>query len=188
MPALRSGPPAIVSLEKLHRVERHVRRSTRSFPIAPSYPALAERNPPGKLLCLFKARYVLRAVGDTDQNVGLATAFGKLLDLRILGDYFFAKESDLPFQAANVSLREVGAGRDLSGHVAVCRLRLSLGLVWISCGDTCRALSRQVGTCRDWLSRRVVAIFFRRVCADLSRQVVTCRGWSNLYDMARDAP
>ena len=49
-----------------------------------------------------------QALQAADQNVRLATALGQFLDLRILRGEFLAKERNLAFQAADVSLGEVG--------------------------------------------------------------------------------
>src|ERR1700692_1738119 len=70
----RAGSPqrapfsgVIVSLESLVASSDAFGDPLADFRIAPGDPALAERNPLGKLLGLFEPRYVLRAVGDTDR-------------------------------------------------------------------------------------------------------------------------
>jgi hypothetical protein len=122
-----------------------------------------------------------------DQNVRLATALGKLLDLRVLRCELVAEERNFPFQSADVSVGEVHVRRDLSRPVVACRCRLSLVVAFDLSRDVCRALSRQVGIGRCMLSRGVVADFKAGVRADLSRQVVTCRGRVNLLDIG-DVP
>jgi hypothetical protein len=75
------------------------------------------------------------ALQTANQKIRLSAAFGKLLNLRILGNGLFAKECNLPFQTRNIFVRQVGACRDPSRLVGNCRSVLSLSFTWLFMRD-----------------------------------------------------
>src|SRR4051794_35172289 len=78
--------------------------------------------------------------------IGLARAFGKILDLLILDDNLAAQELILSFESPDIPI----ICRGLSPVVAARLRRLQNLVLLIFSGDiVCRGMPRQVATCRD---------------------------------------